>query len=284
MVAPSTVPGAEPTANPTANPTVAATPSGDDRAVVIRSLSKTFDSTVAVAGIDLDIPRGTFFGMVGPNGAGKSTTMKMCTALLRPDTGAVWVDGISVWDEPTLAKARFGALPDDLPLFERLTGGEFLCFLGMFRGLAPDDVSQRSASLLAILGLDGASTTLIADYSTGMRKKVSLAAALLHAPRVVFLDEPFESVDPVSARVIADVLTGYCTNGGTVVISSHVMDTVERLCSHVAIVHLGHVVRVGALGEVRGGRSLEDVFIEAVGGAPLNPADLGWLSPPTAAP
>ncbi len=277
MVGPSTVPGAD----PPITPTVDAAAEAHTRSVVIRGLTKTFGSTVAVGGIDLDIPRGSFFGMVGPNGAGKSTTMKMCTALLRPDEGEVWVDGVSVWSDPTEAKAHFGALPDDLPLFERLTGAEFLCYLGMFRGLEPEAVAQRSSSLLNVLSLDDAGTTLIADYSTGMRKKVSLAAALLHAPRVVFLDEPFESVDPVSARVIADVLTRYCSQGGTVVISSHVMDTVERLCSHVAIVHLGRVVRSGTRVEVQDGRPLEDVFIEAVGGRPEDSTELDWLTPPT---
>jgi ABC-2 type transport system ATP-binding protein len=273
----STVPEADPLVTPLVE---ASSPMLHQRSVVIRGLTKSFDSTLAVAGVNLDIPRGTFFGMVGPNGAGKSTTMKMCTALLRPDAGEVWVDGLDVWADTTAAKARFGALPDDLPLFERLTGPEFLCFLGMFRGLGSEEVAERSSSLLSVLGLDESSTTLIADYSTGMRKKVSLAAALLHAPRVVFLDEPFESVDPVSARVIADVLTRYCSQGGTVVISSHVMDTVERLCSHVAVIHLGHVVRSGTLAEVRGDRSLEDVFIESVGGRREESADLGWLSPP----
>ena len=248
-----------------------------ERAVVVRGLTKTFDDKVAVAGVDLDVPRGSFFGLVGPNGAGKSTTMKMCTTLLRPDAGTVWVDGIEVWAEPQEAKRRFGALPDDLPLFERLSGSEMLTFLGAFRGLPTDDTAARSAELLGVLGLVADAGVLVADYSTGMRKKISLAAALLHAPRVLFLDEPFESVDPVSARAIADVLALFCTGGGTVVLSSHVMDTVERLCDHLAIVHQGRIVTGGPIDVVRGGRRLEDVFIDAVGGRIEVGGQLGWL-------
>lgn len=252
-------------------------PHVDDRAVVIRDLVKRFGDHVAVAGISLDIPRGAFYGIVGPNGAGKSTTIKMCTTLLRPDAGGVWIDGHDVWSDVTAAKRRFGVLPDDLPLFERLTGGEFLSYLGIFRGLGPDVVAPRCAALLGVLGLADASRTLIADYSTGMRKKIGLAAAVLHNPRVLFLDEPFESVDPVSARTIQDVLRTYCDGGGTVVFSSHVMDTVERLCDHVAIVNAGRVVAAGPVEVVRGGRRLEDVFIDAVGGRISQHGDLGWL-------
>ena len=168
-------------------------------------------------------------------------------------------------------------LPDDLPLFERLTGDEFLTFLGMFRGLDPDTVAARTRELLEVLDLVDAGRVLVADYSTGMRKKISLAAAVLHAPRVLFLDEPFESVDPVSARTIQDLLRTFCAGGGTVVLSSHVMDTVERLCDHVAIVNLGQVVARGSVEEVRGGRRLEDVFIDAVGGSHLG-GNIGWLA------
>jgi len=247
-------------------------------AVVVRGLTKVFDQKVAVAGIDLDVPSGSFFGLVGPNGAGKSTTMKMCTCLLRPDGGTAWVDGVEVWTDPAEAKRRMGALPDDLPLFERLSGGELLTFLGAFRGLPTPEVASRSAELLEVLGLADDAGVLVADYSTGMRKKLSLAAALLHAPRVVFLDEPFESVDPVSARAIQEVLALFRSGGGTVVLSSHVMDTVERLCDHLAIVHEGRIVATGAIEAVRDGRRLEDVFIEAVGGPTSVGDQLHWLA------
>lgn len=252
-------------------------PPESDRAVAIRGLYKAFGTNQAVAGISLDIPRGAFYGMVGPNGAGKSTTIKMCTCLLRPDAGEVWVDGRSVWADPEEAKRHFGALPDDLPLFERLTGAELLSFLGKFRGLDDDDVAQRVVELLAVLGLTEAAGTLVADYSTGMRKKISLAAAVLHAPRVLFLDEPFESVDPVSARAIQDVLEVFCSRGGTVVLSSHVMDTVERMCDHVAIIHMGRVMAAGPVDLIRAGRRLEDVFIDVVGGRIEVSGQLDWL-------
>ena len=202
----------------------------------------------------------------------------MCTALLRPDAGDVWIDGQNVWADTHEAKRRLGVLPDDLPLFERLTGDEFLTFLGMFRGLAPDVVASRTAELLDVLDLTEAARVLVADYSTGMRKKISLAAAVLHGPRVLFLDEPFESVDPVSARTIQDLLRTFCTGGGTVVLSSHVMDTVERLCDQVAIVHDGRVVAAGPIEQVRAGRRLEDVFIDAVGGLTDASSTLSWLN------
>ena len=254
-------------------------PPGDtnERAVVIRGLVKRFGDKVAVDSIDLDVPRGSFYGLVGPNGAGKSTTIKMCTALLVPDAGDVWVDGHQVWSDTYEAKRRFGVLPDDLPLFERRTGDELLTVLGMFRGLDPDTVATRTAELLEVLDLTEAASTLVADYSTGMRKKINLAAAVLHAPPVLFLDEPFESVDPVSARTIQEVLRTFCEGGGTVVLSSHVMDTVERLCDHVAIVGLGRILQAGTVEQVRDGRRLEDVFIEAVGGVHDVGGQLGWL-------
>ncbi|MFN8050445.1 MAG: ABC transporter ATP-binding protein [Acidimicrobiales bacterium] len=252
-------------------------PAPDDRAVVVRGLTKSFGDKIAVHGVDLDVPRGSFYGLVGPNGAGKSTTIKMCTALLRPDAGEVWIDGMSVWADTHEAKRRLGVLPDDLPLFERLTGDEFLTFLGMFRGLEADVVAERSRELLEVLDLTDDARVLVADYSTGMRKKISLAAAVLHAPRVLFLDEPFESVDPVSARTIQDLLRSFCGAGGTVVLSSHVMDTVERLCDHVAIVAAGRIVVRGSVDEVRGGRRLEDVFIDAVGGSHVGSSSLTWL-------
>ncbi|HMS12659.1 MAG: ABC transporter ATP-binding protein [Microthrixaceae bacterium] len=251
---------------------------GDDRAVVVRHLVKRFGAKVAVADVNIDVPRGSFYGVVGPNGAGKSTTLKMCTCLLEPDHGDIWIDGHHVWSDPRAAKTRFGALPDDLPLFERLTGREFLEFVGVFRGLASDLVLDRSGELLEVLGLSDAGNVLVADYSTGMRKKIGLAAAILHAPRVLFLDEPFESVDPVSARSIQTVLERFCGAGGTVVWSSHVMDTVERLCDQVAIVHDGRVVAAGPIEQVRAGRRLEDVFIDAVGGLTDASSTLSWLN------
>jgi ABC-2 type transport system ATP-binding protein len=246
-------------------------------AVEATGLWKRFGDKIAVAGISLNVPRGSFYGLVGPNGAGKTTTIRMIVGLLRPDAGQAVVAGVSVWPDPRAAKEVIGVLPDDLRLFERLSGAELLTYLGLMRGMPRDEVDRRRLDLLDVLGLSAEADTLVADYSTGMRKKIALAAALLHAPDVLFLDEPFESVDPLSARGITDVLTSFRSRGGTVVFSSHVMDTVERLCDHVAIVANGQLVRSGAIDAVRNGRRLEEVFIEAAGVAPAAANALSWL-------
>lgn len=246
-------------------------------AVSLRGLVRRFGSAVAVAGIDLDVPRGSFFGLVGANGAGKTTTLSMATGLLRPTAGLVVVDGVDVWRDPLSAKARIGVLPEGLNLFERLTGAELLTYTGLLRGLPARTVDERAAESLRLTDLTGAARTLVIDYSTGMRKKIGLAAALLHNPRVLFLDEPFEGVDPVSARLLRDVLASYTHRGGTVVFTSHVMDLVERLCDTVAVMAHGCVLARGPLDEVRGGRRLEDVFVELVGGAPDSAGGLPWL-------
>ena len=246
-------------------------------AVLAVGLQKRFGEKVAVAGVDLRVERGSFFGLVGPNGAGKTTTLRMITCLLRPDAGSAEVDGLDVWSDTTAAKARFGVLPDDLRLFERLTGREFLTYVGLLRRLAPEVARGRSEELLGVLGLRPAADELVADYSQGMRKKVGLGAALIHVPAVLFLDEPFESVDPISARVIQDVLGHYRSSGGTVIFSSHVMETVERLCDYVAIVHDGRVVATGLTDQVRAGRSLEQAFIDAVGATSTGVEHLDWL-------
>jgi len=249
-------------------------------AIEARGLVKRFGSKAAVSQLDLNVPVGSWFGLVGPNGAGKTTTIKMVVGLLRPDEGTVQIDGIEVWPDPRAAKQRIGVLPDDLRLFERLSGIEHLVYLGLLRGIDRGDVEHRAAQLLDILGLTESRDDLVADYSTGMRKKFALAAALLHAPSVLLLDEPFESVDPVSSRVIVEVLQQYRASGGTVVFSSHVMDTVERLCDEVAIVAAGNVVRSGALADIRGPQwqRLEDIFIESVGAMSTTSGDeLQWL-------
>jgi ABC-2 type transport system ATP-binding protein len=246
-------------------------------AVVVRDLRKQFGANVAVDGLSLDVLRGSFFGLVGPNGAGKSTTLKAVTGLLRPDSGRVGVDGRDVWADPTGIKARIGILPDSPKLFDRLTGRELLTYNGLLRGMNPELVDARASELLSVLGLEEAGDTMVVDYSTGMVKKTALACALVHGPRVLFLDEPLESVDPVSARTIVAVLQAFTSRGGTVVLSSHVMDTVQRLCDHVAIVHRGRIVKAGAVDEVRQGRSLEEAFIETVGAAAATESALSWL-------
>ena len=250
-------------------------------AVSLRGLTKSFAGRVAVAGIDLDVPTGSFFGLVGRNGAGKTTTLRMTTGLLRPDRGTAVVAGLDVWRDPPAAKARIGVLPEDARSFDRLTGEELLTYNGLLRSMEPAVVRQRSAELLHVLELADAAGTAVVDYSQGMRKKVLLACALLHGPAVVFLDEPLESVDPVSARAIRQVLEHFCGAGGTVVFSSHVMDTVQRLCDRVAVLHDGRIVAVGTVDEVRAGRSLDDAFAELVGAAGEPAVALSWLGSTT---
>jgi ABC-2 type transport system ATP-binding protein len=247
-------------------------------AVRVQGLWKRFGQQVAVAGIDLELPAGKFIGLVGPNGAGKTTTLSMVTGLLRPDQGSVEVVGHDVWRDPVQVKARIGVLPEGLRLFERLSGPELLSYLGRLRGMPLDVVRQRSAELIRVLDLQDAGNKLVADYSTGMRKKITLAAALLHSPSVLLLDEPLEAVDPVSARIIRSVLTQYTHAGGTVVFSSHVMALVEGLCTHVAVMAGGRIIAAGELAQVRGGAaSLDDAFMHLVGASDMQEGGLSWL-------
>ena len=259
-------------------PGVYADSSVSGNALATRGLLKQFGSTVAVDSIDMDVPTGSFFGLVGPNGAGKTTTLSMVTGLLRPDGGRAYIAGYDVWQDPVEAKRRMGVLPDGLRLFERLSGRELLTYLGRFRGMAVDEVVARADELLQVLDLYDAGNKLVADYSTGMRKKITLAAALLHSPPVLLLDEPLEAVDPVSARVIRTVLTRYTAGGGTVIFSSHVMALVEELCTHVGVMAAGRIVALGTLAEVRGSSaSLDDAFMHIVGADDRGSGGLEWL-------
>lgn len=245
-------------------------------ALRLRGLTKRFGSTTAVDGLDLDVPRGSFYGLVGPNGAGKTTTLSMATGLLRPDSGTAQVLGVDVWDDPVAAKSQIGILPDGLRLFDRLTGQQLVTYAGLLRGMDRQLVAERTAELLAALGLTDAREKLVIDYSAGMTKKITLACALIHAPRLLVLDEPFEAVDPVSARTIRGILEDFAANGGTVVLSSHVMDLVERICTDVAIIAAGVVRASGTLDDVRAGASLEDRFLGLVGGS-TTVEGLAWL-------
>jgi len=245
-------------------------------ALALRGLVKRFGDTVAVDRLEMTVPAGSFFGLVGPNGAGKTTALAMAVGLLRPDAGTAVVQGVDVWSAPERAKALLGVLPDGLSLPGRLTGPELLTYLGALRGLPASVVDARVQELLAVLDLRGAQRTLIADYSTGMTKKLGLATALLHGPRVLVLDEPFEAVDPVSAATVRAILAGFVSGGGTVVMSSHVMALVEGLCDRVAVIARGRLLATGPLDEVRGEHDLEAAFIELVGaGAPVQ--GLSWL-------
>lgn len=253
----------------------------DDSALVISGLVKVFREHPAVNGISLSVPRGSLFGLVGPNGSGKTTTLRMCCGLLRPDAGTVFVDGIDVWSDPNEAKRRLGVVPDPLLLFDRLTGMEQLMHTGTLRGMDRATVAERSAELLDLMGLAEDANAQIHSYSHGMRKKVALAAALLHRPRLLLLDEPFEGVDPVSVVALRAVLDRVRVSGASVVISSHAMDLVERHCDHVAVIAKGSVLAVGPTAEVARGRRLEDAFIDLVGARTLRSDELDWLQADT---
>ncbi len=246
-------------------------------AMALRGLVKRFDAKLAVSGVSLDVPAGSFFGLLGPNGAGKTTTLSMAVGLLRPDVGQAYLLGYDVWQSPIQAKALVGVLPDGARMFDRLSGPELLAYQGLLRGMPATTVDQRARDLLDVLELGVDNRTLVIDYSAGMKKKIGLACALLHAPRLLVLDEPFEAVDPVSAALIRDILQRYVAGGGTVVFSSHVLEVVERLCSHVAIMSDGVVRMHGPLDTVRAGRPLQDVFLQVVGGRVATGSELAWL-------
>ncbi len=247
-------------------------------AIELSGIVKRFGEHVAVGGIDLAIPAGTFTGLLGPNGAGKTTTLSIAIGLLRPDAGRVLVHGVDVWAEPLTAKRMIGVLADGVDLFDRLTGEQLLHYTGLLYSLPRETVATRAAELIEMLDLRAAAGAAVADYSSGMTKKIALACALIHSPRVLVLDEPFESVDPVSAANIRDILHGFVAAGGTVVVSSHSMDLVERMCDHVAIVAGGRVLTAGAIDEVRAGASLEERFLELVGGRRRSEGP-AWLRP-----
>ncbi|MDJ0349030.1 ABC transporter ATP-binding protein [Cryobacterium sp. PH29-G1] len=231
-----------------------------------RGLVKRFGHNIAVSNLDLTVRAGSFYGIVGPNGAGKTTTLSMITGLLRPAAGTVRVHDIDVWARPNEAKRQMGVLPDRLRLFDRLTGAQLLYYAGTLRGLDNDTVRSRSADLASAFGLEDALNRLVADYSAGMTKKIALACAMIHSPRLLVLDEPFESVDPVSAVNVTEILQKYVAAGGTVVLSSHGMDLIQRVCDHVAIIVQGRVLAAGTIAEVRGQKTLEDRFVELAGG------------------
>jgi ABC-2 type transport system ATP-binding protein len=240
-------------------------------------LGKRFGPQIAVNQINLAVPEGSFAGLVGPNGAGKTTALSMITGLLRPDIGTAYVAGVDVWSDPVSVKARIGVLPAELRLFERLSGRELLIYGGQLRGIPRAEVERRAEDLLRVMDLVPAADKLVVDYSTGMRKKIGLAAALLHNPSVLFLDEPFEAVDPISTNTIIEVLQRYTASGSTVVFSSHVMELVERLCDWVSVMHHGNLVAQGPIDQVRAGRNLNQAFLDLVGADGHTEDGLRWL-------
>src|SRR3954470_20451060 len=241
-------------------------------------LVRRFGDFTAVDRVNLRVAAGSFFGFLGPNGAGKSTTIKMLTGLLAPSAGTARVLGRDIASEPNEVKRRIGVVPEDLNLFERLTGAEMLSFTGRMYGLGREDIASRSRELLELMELDSEPRRLVVEYSHGMKKKLALACALIHRPEILFLDEPFEGVDAIASRTLKDLLSRLTSRGLTVFLTSHVLAIVERLCTDIAIISEGRLVAAGPLEELRRGisvggtsdegdaLSLEDYFIRVVGG------------------
>jgi ABC-2 type transport system ATP-binding protein len=256
------------------------TQAGD--AIVVDGLRKVFRGKPAVDGISLRVAGGRFFGFLGPNGAGKSTTIKMLTGLLRPTAGQAWIEGLDLRRDLLAIKRVIGVLPEELPLYERLSGEEYLLFAGRMYGLTRAESRRRTEELLSFLSLEEDRGKLIVDYSQGMKKKVALAAALIHSPRVLFLDEPLNGIDPVSGRVVTDLLRRLASKGVTLFFTTHVLDVVERLCDEVAIIDRGRIVAQGTLDQIRAQReggqdaTLEDAFLKLVS-ADVQREELSWI-------
>ena len=252
-----------------------------DLAVETHGLTREFAGFVAVDGIDLAVPAGSFYGFLGPNGAGKSTTIKCLTGLLRPTKGSMRILGIDPTADAVQVKRRIGVVPEDLALFDRLTAQETLAFVAQVHGLDDATTGARSKDLLELMDLQTASNTLVTDFSHGMRKKLSLAAALLPAPRLLFLDEPFEGIDAVASRQIKDLLQSFVARGGTIFLTSHILEIVERLSTHIGVIARGRLVAQGRIDELRSGagvgRTLEELFIELVGGEGRAHHALDWI-------
>jgi ABC-2 type transport system ATP-binding protein len=250
-------------------------------AVDTRGLTRDFGSFRAVDALDLAVPAGSFYGFLGPNGAGKSTTIKCLTGLLKPTAGSMRILDIDPLAQPVEVKRRIGVVPEDLALFDRLTGKETLAFVAQVHGMDATTSRARSADLLALMDLEDAASTLVVDYSHGMRKKLSLAAALLPAPRLLFLDEPFEGIDAVASRQIKDLLQSFVARGGTIFLTSHILEIVERLCSHIGVIARGRMVAQGPIATLRSetgeGHTLEELFIRLVGGDARAAATLDWI-------
>ena len=250
-------------------------------AVETKSLTRDFGSFRAVNAIDLAVPAGSFYGFLGPNGAGKSTTIKCLTGLLQPTAGTMRILGIDPLADPVAVKRRIGVVPEDLALFDRLTAQETLTFVAEVHGIDRVTTQHRSTDLMKLMDLTSAANTLVADFSHGMRKKLSLAVALLPAPRLLFLDEPFEGIDAVASRQVKDLLQAFVARGGTVFLTSHILEVVERLSTHIGVIAKGRLVAQGTIDELRqtagGSRSLEELFISLVGGDARSTTVLDWI-------
>jgi len=246
-------------------------------AIEVENLRKVYGSKAAVDGLSLTVPCGSFFGFLGPNGAGKSTTIRMLTGLIPPTSGSIKLLGMPLAGQELEIKRHIGLVPDESLLFDRLTGGEFLEFVGRMYGLARPVARERAGELLQLFQLAEQPRKLIAEYSKGMRKRLAMAASLIHRPQLFLMDEPFEGVDAVGARLMKDILVDQVRQGATIFLTSHVLEVVERLCDRVAIIHEGRIVREGAMQDLRSGsETLEDVFVRVVG-AEREFQRLDWL-------
>src|SRR5579871_5078343 len=235
-------------------------------AIEIQDLRKVYGAKAAVDGLTLTVPRGSFFGFLGPNGAGKSTTVRMLTGLIPPTSGSIALLGMPLAEHEMAIKRRVGLVPDESLLFDRLTGAEFLEFGGRMYGLERPVARERAGELLELFELTAQPRQLIAEYSKGMRKRVAMAASLIHRPELFLMDEPFEGVDAVGARLMKDILLDQVRHGATIFLTSHVLEVVERLCDHAAIINAGRIVAEGPMDTLRAGaETLEDVFVRTVG-------------------
>lgn len=257
--------------------------SGDVPAVWCEGLSKDYGGRPAVTGLSLAVAQGEFFGFLGPNGSGKSTTIKMLCGMVRPTSGRAAVLGLDPVHDSVRVKAAVGVLPEEVNTYERLTATELLVFTGRMHGLSRDESESRAADLLQLVQISEADRgKVIVDYSMGMRKKAALACALIHAPRVLFLDEPFNGIDAVACDHLRRVFTRLTERGVTIFFSSHVLEVVEKLCTRAAVIRDGRLVGIGTVGELRAqagmgdGATLHDVFVKLVGGGG-EAGDLAWL-------
>jgi ABC-2 type transport system ATP-binding protein len=238
-------------------------------ALELRQVTKRFGSKVAVDNLSLRLEPGSLLGLLGRNGAGKSTTIKMATTLVTPTSGSISVLGHELATHSLEARRLMGVMPEDMALLEMLTGPQYLRFVGRMYGLDDALLDRRAAELFETLDLRPGARTLVADYSFGMKKKLALCAALIHAPKILFLDEPFEGIDAITNRTIKDLLLGLQHKGVTLVLTSHILEVVERLCPLIAIIDEGQLKAFGTLDELRAGaESLEALFVSLVGGAP----------------
>lgn len=234
-------------------------------AIEVQNLRKVYGEKAAVDGLNLTVPRGCFFGFLGPNGAGKTTTIKMLMGLAPPTSGSISLLGLAMPEQGLEIKQMIGLVPDESLLFDHLTGGEFIEFVGRIYGLERGVARERASELMDLFELGGNRRKLINEYSKGMRKRVAMAAALIHRPKLYLMDEPFEGVDAVGARLMKDILLEQVRHGATIFLTSHVLEVVERLCDRVAIINDGRLVREGSMAELRGSETLEDAFVRAVG-------------------